>query len=82
MAVAHDVQVAAGKADAVRSAIVSADDAGMGYLTVEQLETALSKAGIKFTRHQVITLHRRMDKERQGSIPTDEVLAVLGLQQC
>jgi hypothetical protein len=49
---------AAGKADAVRAAVLAADPSGEGYLTSEQLEQGLAAAGLKFTRHQVSLCHR------------------------
>ncbi|WIA37576.1 hypothetical protein OEZ86_014482 [Tetradesmus obliquus] len=70
---------AAGKADAVRTALIETDSQGVGYLAGEQLDQALSRAGLKFTRHQVISLRRRLDRDRTGSVTTDDVLAVLGL---
>lgn len=74
----HALQ-AAGRGDALRSALVEVDAKGVGYLSSEQLEQALHAAGIKFTRHQIITLHRRMDREHQGSVLTDDLLAALSL---
>jgi len=70
---------AAGKADAVRTALIDADREGLGQLTGEQLEQALTAAGLKFTRHQVIGLRRRMDKDRTGTVTTDDVLSVLDI---
>lgn len=64
----------------MRSALIETDSQGVGYLTGDQLEAALAKAGLKFTRHQAISLRRRMDKNRTGSVTAEEVLAVLGLQ--
>ncbi|KAF6256559.1 hypothetical protein COO60DRAFT_1627135 [Scenedesmus sp. NREL 46B-D3] len=70
---------AASRADAVRTALIETDSQGVGYLTCEQLGQALSRAGLKFTRHQVISLRRKLDRDRTGSVTTDDVLAVLGL---
>eukprot|EP00775_Hariotina_reticulata_P011400 gene11400-11548_t len=72
---------AAGKADAVRTALIEADREGLGHITGEQLEQALAAAGLKFTRHQVIGLRRRMDKDRTGTVTTDDVLTVLDIVQ-
>ena len=36
-------------------------------------------AGLKFTRHQVIAMRRRLDKERNGFITTDDLLQLLGV---
>jgi hypothetical protein len=63
----------------VRTALIETDLQGVGYLTGEQLDQALARAGLKFTRHQVISLRRRLDRDRTGSVTTDDVLAVLGL---
>eukprot|EP00879_Flechtneria_rotunda_P003529 GHRR01003761.1.p1 GENE.GHRR01003761.1~~GHRR01003761.1.p1 ORF type:complete len:637 (+),score=222.63 GHRR01003761.1:163-2073(+) len=71
---------AAGKGDAVRAALIEADSQGVGYLTGEQLEQALWQAGLKFTRHQVISLRRRIDKDRTGTVATDDVVAILGIK--
>ncbi|KAF8065932.1 efhc2 [Scenedesmus sp. PABB004] len=70
---------AAGRAGAVRGALAAAAAGGQGLLTSEQLEGALAAAGLKFTRHQVISLGRRMDRDRTGSVPVGDVLAALGL---
>lgn len=72
---------AAGKADGVRTALIETDREGLGHITGEQLEQALAAAGLKFTRHQVIGLRRRMDKDRTGTVTTDDVLTVLEIVQ-
>lgn len=63
----------------MRAALLSADASGQGFLTSEQLEQGLAAAGLKFTRHQVISLRRKLDKERAGSAAAADVLAALGL---
>jgi Ca2+-binding EF-hand superfamily protein len=69
----------AGKEDLVRSSLVAADKAGSGSLTGEQLEVGLAAAGLKFTRHQAISLKRRLDRSNTGSISIEEFLGLLGL---
>ena len=70
---------AAGKADAVRTALIETDSQGVGYLAGEQLDQALSRAGLKFTRHQAISLKRRLDRNNTGTISIEEFLGLLGL---
>lgn len=79
-AVRHTNAQVASKAGAVRASLVAADGAGgAGFLTSEALEGALGSCGLKFTCHQVISLRRKLDRDRAGSAPTAEVLAALGI---
>ncbi len=61
--------------EAVRSAFINVDQAGIGSLTEHQFEAALRQAGIELTRHQIISLHRRLAKD--GKVQVEEVLRVL-----
>lgn len=70
-----------GREDAVRTAFISMDKNGSGLLTASELEAALKAAGLKFTRHQAMSLYRRLDKGKSGSISIDEFLQALGLAQ-
>ncbi|KIY92203.1 EF-hand domain-containing family member C2 [Monoraphidium neglectum] len=64
----------------LRAALVAADSEGCGQLAGAQLEAAFDAAGLRFTRHQLIALRRRADKERGGgAVATEEVLRMLGL---
>lgn len=69
-----NVCFAAGE-DAVRSAFVNVDQAGIGSLTEHQFEAALRQAGIQLSRHQIISLHRRLAKD--GKVQVEDVLRVL-----
>ena len=61
--------------EAVRSAFINVDQAGIGSLTEHQFEAALHQAGIELTRHQIISLHRRLAKN--GKVQVEDVLRVL-----
>ena len=61
--------------EAVRSAFINADQAGIGSLTEHQFEAALRQAGIELTRHQIISLHRRLAKN--GKVQVEDVLRIL-----
>jgi hypothetical protein len=71
----------AGREDAVRTAFISLDKNGSGQLSGEELEGALCAAGLKFTRHQAMSLKRRLDKDKTGTISISEFLQALGLAQ-
>lgn len=43
------------------------------------LAEGLCFSGLKFTRHQIIAVRRRLDKDRTGTVRTDEFLQVLGI---
>ena len=61
--------------EAVRSAFINVDQAGIGSLSEHQFESALRQAGIELTRHQIISLHRRLAKD--GKVQVEDVLRVL-----
>ena len=61
--------------EAVRSAFISVDQAGIGSLTEHQFEAALRQANIELSRHQIISLHRRLAKD--GKVQVEDVLRVL-----
>ena len=61
--------------EAVRSAFINVDQAGIGSLTEHQFEAALRQAGIELTRHQIISLHRRLAKD--GKVQVEDVLRIL-----
>mmetsp|Transcript_40195 Transcript_40195/g.89186 ORF Transcript_40195/g.89186 Transcript_40195/m.89186 type:complete len:635 (-) Transcript_40195:736-2640(-) len=69
----------AGREDAVRTAFIEMDKNGSGVLSGEELEAALGSAGLKFTRHQAISLKRRMDKDKSGTVSIEEFLGALGI---
>jgi Ca2+-binding EF-hand superfamily protein len=70
---------AAGREDVIRTAFIEYDKNGSGVLSGEELEAALSAAGLKFTRHQAISLKRRLDKDKSGSVSIEEFLSALGI---
>lgn len=61
--------------EAVRSAFINVDQAGVGSLTQQQFEAALKQAGVNLTRHQMISLHRRLAKD--GKVQVVDILQVL-----
>ena len=61
--------------EAVRSAFINVDQAGVGSLTQQQFEAALKQAGVDLTRHQIISLHRRLAKD--GKVHVADILQVL-----
>ncbi|GBF93267.1 protofilament ribbon of flagellar microtubules [Raphidocelis subcapitata] len=71
---------AKGREEALRAALVAADSDGSGLLPDAALEAALSSAGLRFTRHQLIALRRRVDGERAGAVAAEEVLRLLGAE--
>lgn len=70
---------AAGKVDAIRTALIEHDRSGSGVLGGEELEAALAAAGLKFTRHQAISLKRRLDKDKSGCVNIEEFLELLNI---
>lgn len=68
------VHVCSGE-EAVRSAFINVDQAGVGSLTQQQFEAALKQAGVDLTRHQMISLHRRLAKD--GHVQVADVLQIL-----
>lgn len=70
-----------GREEAVRTAFIKMDRNGSGSLSGSELEAALAAAGLKFTRHQAISLKRRLDKDGSGTISIDEVLGAIGLSK-
>jgi len=67
-------------AEEIRTAFIEMDADGSGYLDDDELETALSKAGLKFQRHQIISLRRKLDVDRSGTVSIEEFLAHLGIK--
>ncbi|GMH37490.1 hypothetical protein BSKO_05363 [Bryopsis sp. KO-2023] len=67
----------AGREDEVRKCFINIDTDGSGHLSGDELEAALTHADFKFTRHQVIALRRRMDRDKNGTIDIEEFLAAL-----
>ena len=45
----------------------------------EELEGALTRAGLKFTRHQAMVIKRQMDGEKSGFVLIEQFLAALGI---
>mmetsp|Transcript_2187 Transcript_2187/g.5552 ORF Transcript_2187/g.5552 Transcript_2187/m.5552 type:complete len:646 (+) Transcript_2187:132-2069(+) len=70
---------ATGKEDAIRTAFIEFDKDGSGKLSGEDFEAALRAAGLKFTRHQAISLKRRLDRDRSNSVPVHELMSLLGI---
>uniref|UniRef100_A0A7S0S6H3 EF-hand domain-containing protein n=1 Tax=Chlamydomonas leiostraca TaxID=1034604 RepID=A0A7S0S6H3_9CHLO len=70
---------AAGKEEAIRTAFIEHDKNGSGVLSGEELEAALAAAGLKFTRHQAISLKRRLDKDKSGGVNIEEFLSALSI---
>jgi EF-hand domain pair len=76
--VALCVQVV-GKGDAIRTAFIEMDSEGSGHIAGNELEVALSKAGLKFTRHQMIALRRRLDKDHTGAVAIEEFMDAMAI---
>lgn len=70
---------AVGKEDAIRTAFIEFDKHGSGKLSGDHFEAALHAAGLKFSRHQAISLKRRLDKDKLDSVSVHEFLALLGI---
>ena len=68
-----------GREDALREALVAADAEGSGRLEEPQMEAAFGAAGLKFTRHQLIALRRRVDREHSGGVAAEEILQLVGM---
>lgn len=68
-----------GREAALRDALTAADPEGCGLLGDAALEAALSAAGLRCTRHQVIACRRAADRERRGGLAPEDVLALVGL---
>ena len=68
-----------GREEAIKTAFLSRDKAGTGSIGGEELDAALSEAGLKFTKHQAVSLKRRMDQDKTGKINVAELLGALGL---
>lgn len=69
----------AGREEDIRTAFIAMDTDGSGLLSGSELEGALHSAGLKFTRHQCMSLKRKLDKDKSGTISIDEFLVALGL---
>mmetsp|Transcript_4241 Transcript_4241/g.7013 ORF Transcript_4241/g.7013 Transcript_4241/m.7013 type:complete len:624 (-) Transcript_4241:564-2435(-) len=70
---------AVGREDAIRTALIEFDKNGSGLLEQDQLEAALSAAGLKFTRHQAVSLTRLLDQEKSGMVRIEDFLKAVGL---
>lgn len=57
-----------GKEDLIRTAFIECDKAGTGALSGADFEQALLASGLKFTRHQAISLKRRLDVSKQDQV--------------
>lgn len=73
-------QQVVGKEQEVRTSFIEMDTNGSGQLSGEELEEALLKAGLRFTRHQIIALRRRIDKDKSGQVSIEEFLSFLGFK--
>lgn len=68
-----------GNQEEIRTAFIEMDTDGSGYLDGDELEAALGKAGLKFQRHQIISLRRTLDVDGSGSVSIEEFLEFLGI---
>ena len=66
--------------DALRAAIVEVDSHGSGNLSVEALAEVFERVKVPLTKHQVISIHRRLAKN-SGSpeVATAALVHALGL---
>ncbi|KAK9810289.1 hypothetical protein WJX72_008124 [[Myrmecia] bisecta] len=51
-----------GRQEELKTALIASDPQGLGELTIEQFSGALAQAGVQLTKHQAISIHRRMPK--------------------
>jgi len=68
-----------GREEDIRAAFVAADTNGTGTIGPEALEKAVLDVGLKCTRHQLLSLQRRLDKEKEGVVRIEELLNILGI---
>jgi len=61
-----------GREDELRTAFIEMDTDGSGYLSLEELEKALKKAGSNLLKHEVISIMRRQDASGDGKISIEE----------
>lgn len=67
----------AGREEAIKSAFLSREKDG--FIIGSDFDSALLEAGLKFTKHQAVSLKRRMDQDGTGKISVAEFLGALGL---
>lgn len=72
-------QINQGNEEEIRTAFIEMDTDGSGYLSGDELEAALAKAGLKFQRHQIISLRRKLDEDKSGAVSIEEFLHYLGI---
>eukprot|EP00798_Chlamydomonas_sp_ICE-L_P024281 gene24281-9880_t len=68
-----------GREEALRTALIKIDRAGSGSVSGNGLEESLRAAGLKYTRHQAVSLIRRLDKDDTKTVAIEDFLAVLGI---
>jgi hypothetical protein len=61
----------------LREAIVNVDQQGEGRLSLPQFETLLTGLGVELTRHQIISMHRRLAGDGAHYIHVDTLLQAL-----
>lgn len=61
----------------MRQCLVELDTEGRQQLTLIQFETLLRRLGVELTRHQVISVHRRLAGDGGSTLPISVVLEAL-----
>lgn len=61
----------------MRKCLVEIDSEGEQQLTLTQFETLLRQLGVDLTRHQVISVHRRLAGDGGSTLPVSIALEAL-----
>ena len=69
-----------GKDQGIRSAFIDIDKNGTGYISVDELEMALSAGGIPHNKQELITLMRKFDIDKTQKVSTQEFFETIGLE--
>eukprot|EP00884_Botryococcus_braunii_P011056 jgi/Botrbrau1/19952/Bobra.0059s0068.1 len=60
--------------DTLRQNVVEIDSNGTGELTLAQFEMLLRRLGVELTRHQIISIYRRLAGDGRSSLPVEAAL--------
>ena len=65
----------AGKSDDLRTAFIEFDADGSGMLSVDELGSALERAGIYLVRQELVTVTRHFDEDKDGGVSIEEFIS-------